>query len=119
MNREIKFRAWDGKKMFDVDVLALSPCAWDCPDYNRRGVSLAYQSSITVMQYTGLKDKHGKEIYEGDVVRTMHHIIKTDEKIYDDVVIRDIRQLEELRYCDEEEVIGNIHDNPELLEASE
>lgn len=66
--REIKFRAWNGKEMFNVDVLAISPCTWDCPDYGKRGVSLAYQPHIKVMQYTGLHDKNGKEIYEGDIL---------------------------------------------------
>lgn len=67
--RIIKFRAWDGKTMFLVDILALSPCTWSCPDYGRRGVSLAYQPHIQIMQYTGLLDKNGKEIYEGDVLK--------------------------------------------------
>jgi uncharacterized phage protein (TIGR01671 family) len=67
--REIKFRAWDGRTMFNVDVLAISPCGWDCSDYGKRGVSLAYQPHIKVMQYTGLEDRNGKEIYEGDIVR--------------------------------------------------
>ncbi len=68
-------------------------------------------------QFTGLKDKNGKEIYEGHIVRTMHHIIKTGEKIYNDVIIHDIRQLEELYYSDEQEIIGNIYENKDLLNA--
>lgn len=62
--REIKFRAWNGKEMFDVDVLAISPVGWDS---GGTGVSLAYQPHIKVMQYTGLKDINGTKIYEDDI----------------------------------------------------
>lgn len=134
--REIKFRAWDKKsrKMFNVDVLAISPCTWDCPDYGRKGVSLAYQPHIKVMQFTGLHDVNGKEIYEGDIVEITGNYkpgtytviwdsyrvawwlknIKQREKEYDD----DFYQLLGGPWqCDIREIIGNIHENPELLEG--
>jgi uncharacterized phage protein (TIGR01671 family) len=70
----------------------------------------------TIGQYTGLKDKNGKEIYEGDIVDCRR---SGDEEYTVHVCIDDIRDLPQalfgsnLLWC---EAIGNIHDNPELLE---
>lgn len=136
--REIKFRAWNGKEMFNVDVLAMSPCTWDCPDYGKRGASLAYQPHIKVMQYTGLNDKNGKGIYEGDVINlycdcdpgdyaycthppSVHKVVWNEEESgYDLVQISKGKVFEDFSSYMEEswEVIGNIYENPELLEVS-
>jgi len=56
--REIKFRAWDKKlKQLSIPVQISNP---PTPGHER---------GLILMQFTGLKDKNGKEIYEGDVVR--------------------------------------------------
>ena len=108
--REIKFRVWDRdiKKM----------------QYNA-GVTLSGNSIVDdlniPMQYTGLKDKTGKEIYEGDIVNieydTVNEIGEDSIGYNEDVIIEwNYELLCQLEYdLKGIEIIGNIYENPDLL----
>lgn len=138
MKRKIKFRAWNEylKKMFKIGQITLEKGLWNYEPENREfiGMSIPYQPSLILMQYTGLHDKNGKEIYEGDIV-----LYEDWEMAYEgggndsfinkgiieyvecnccfNVTERQTVELQDVLYKDNEslEVIGNIYDNPELL----
>ena len=65
--------------------------------------------SAEVMQFTGLKDKNGKEIYEGDIVKNIDRVF---EVTFKDGYFSIIHNKKGLLYC---EVIGNKYENSELL----
>lgn len=83
----------------------------------------------TLCQCTGLKDKNGKLIWENDIVRTIYDGIEHIYQVIWDKSELDFKatngkefyksNFEYLPCCDEVEVIGNIFDNPELLESEE
>lgn len=134
--REFKFRAWvreeDERYSHMVDsprsiitilehiLMVGRPMGFsDCD-------SRPYPERYVLMQYTGLKDKNGREIYEGDIVlydRNIHKDIDTAK--FKVVWAKDRYVLQEIKhkyYIDDVtwelvEVIGNIYENPELMEG--
>ena len=126
--REIKFRAWhkDAKKMVKLGQITLEKGTWNYEPEDREyiGMSIPYQPSFIVMKYIGLNDKSGKEIYEGDIVKIDCPTMKMQGKVFYDENGADFRiydELEDIEEClwylqEEYEVIGNIYENPELLE---
>lgn len=152
MSREIRFRAWDGKQM----VSNVLPWSWDaviqkgthrCVDSDRPPFSnkvgeakfevyVHMINDVQVMQYTGLKDKNGVEIYEGDIVsfmRTRKQGFHTEGIVFVGPVVFgkfnsnnsdltdfigfhiDERSIEYILKYDQAKVIGNIHENEDLL----
>lgn len=119
--REIKFRAWDieMKQMIDWDEIQEQ---WENEGYHSAILSADH---YIPMQFTGLKDKNGKEIYKGDVVSWGDGWNNYKSSIvFENGAFRESRfknTLEEIcHYWDngkyiECEVIGNIYENPELL----
>lgn len=129
--RNVKFRAWDFSQEVMIDdarfVIEANGTVWWRPyveheDCISEMMEKAYDN-IEIMQFTGLFDKNGVEIYEGDIV---------SQKYQDGVFIEPLNFIGEIKYSRDKfvidngsqlhsimshcEVIGNIYENPELLE---
>lgn len=105
MNREIKFRAWDKKQKFLSEPFSLKEYM---SSNEGRQEELCWASSPELNQFTGLFDKNGKEIYEGDVVYLSWY--------GDYEVSFPFMQLYESSFeWDIWEILWNIYENPELL----
>jgi len=113
--REIKFRAWDNKAKEWIKGFAIAEGGQLLID--QIGTSITFRTGFSLMQYTGLKDKNGKEIWEGDVVKDMFgEIFEVQWHKYSAgfTVIKKNLWNRDLR--EDDEVIGNIYENPELLD---
>jgi len=131
MNRKIKFRAWDKKK---------KEWAFGYKEYG--GFSMFGELHVMgyleieklndyeIMQYTGLKDKNGKEIYEGDIFNCIYDFdgckhklevaysekyarfyLKSHGECLQKGVVKDMWDMER------KEILGNIYENPNLLKT--
>ena len=118
--KETRFRVWDvkRKRMLDRECIVLNDGDYykDYRDFED-GTAL---NNIVVMQYTGIKDKDGVQIFEGDIVRYFRNELAVIVYRHGGVDIRSLSWggCEPLqRRFGEIEVIGNIYQNKELLES--
>ena len=142
MNREILFRGksigigvWLYGHLFNYGLTAPSnvPCICVCvPKSWKEAYNLYTVHPDTIDQYTGLKDKAGKKIFEGDILEYIGKRKDNMNKVYRRKVVfhegmfallsKELQAYSALNYhCMEDgrsawRVIGNIHDNPELIE---
>ena len=120
--REIKFRAWD--KQYGFLYKEINDLRW-CTKNGEIIKSINYSPTL-ITQFTGLKDKNGKEIYEGDIASFEFTDSSNNNLIGKGVIIWMEHEsgwgIEEIgntffdiRFV--KEVIGNIYENKELLEG--
>ncbi len=128
MNRELKFRAWDPSR----NNMDLNPVVSDGSDGGETASvylndAIACHDEI-LMQFTGLLDSNGKEIYEGDILTISdesgnNYICKVYFRVCEYVLLQSdeslwagLSKLQGLYYqC---QVIGNIYENPELMQSN-
>lgn len=138
MDREIKFRIWADNKFYNKCLVGntnnTNDEKWTCPMiWLEKQKEWIHCDNGIICQYTGLDDKNGKEIYEGDIVLLDCYDYEQPlfsgefKVIYDEEkgmwLLVDLENKDrdftfgEIRsyYKAEIEVIGNIYDNPELL----
>lgn len=134
--REIKFRAWDNEDKKMWKVVAISESIWgDCEEAHisicefdkspgDKETNVRLSVDFDLMQYTGLKDSNGREIYEGDIVKRTY---ESGTVLIGDVVFEEatyfIREDDGYAFLvsqynsEENVVISNIYENPELIKG--
>ncbi len=112
--REIKFRAWDKmeKKWVNLTEWIIIFC-FEGFHLEDAGGNEILGKDIELVEYTGLKDKNGKEIYEGDILRMQGSDSLVGSVTYDKGCFDFLEKW--IGCMHPVEVIGNIYENPELL----
>jgi uncharacterized phage protein (TIGR01671 family) len=122
--RDIKFRAWLIKEKTMVSVSHLQVKQPRYITTRRKAGGIFFNGRYELMQYTGLKDKNGVEIYEGDIVQPYLQgykgelcVIKYLDHGFTMCDLDTTESMDGVWYF-EVEIIGNIYENPELLEGN-
>ena len=123
MNRELKFRVWDNQSDFywgEEEGMDFKKIAFNFYD------SLFEECRLVFQQYTGLKDKNGVDIYEGDIVKATSDQYTNEnfvgKVIFDEGCFLTWINKNDIRGLwgeDDIEVIGNIFENKDLLEKEQ
>ena len=119
--REIKYRFWDCLMCaWATDCLAINDGRMVADNEGKEFVDVPDVERFIPVQYTGLKDKNGVEVYEGDVLSNGMINPKLFTVKWEESGARFIGEGSEIRWAKDFqffEVIGNVYDNPELLDG--
>jgi len=129
INRELKFRVWDtatkkmlsGFHLFGETTLIGGIHVWQQQEGEAIGIkrsNISALADLIIMQYTGLEDKNGKEIYEGDIVQRGVVLFSNGkfQGYYYESNGGIAESWEDDLYKEKDiEVLGNIYENPELM----
>ena len=130
-----KFRAWDSVKKKFVEHFFITDngliCNMERPTSGYNSPIPVEKSELILMQSTGLKDKNNKEIFEGDIIRYdidvvdikkhptlgFYTVLDGREGFFGDGMSINDFEEDAKEFSKTVEIIGNIHENPELLEV--
>ena len=122
-----KYRVWDKKlrTMLDVSLIDFKKGVLVGEHWEFGETNFMSFDEIVIMQTTGLLDKNGKEIFEGDILGTKGGLLngvveyRSDLGMWTNSLIR-YNNFERLcTVANSREIIGNVHENPEFLEVKE
>jgi len=108
-SREIKFKVWDDELKIWIWNIGMKA--------NNVLVDGKEKGRFKVCQYTGLKDKNGKERFEGDIIKRSTGYIFVEKVIEFRMGDRNCATCFGYNYHKDDEVVGNIFENPELLQT--